>query len=162
MDAVIIVDLQRAFAPPPDLVERIKARAAGFPRRVFTRFVNPPGSLLRRKLDRRSCAPGSAEAGLVLAPSAGDLVLDKPGYGLTGDAVRRLRADGVRHALVCGGDTDACLLGVVFSLFDGGIDCTVEPSLCWSASGLHDCALRILNEQFGTPADLGLAPRPSP
>lgn len=161
MDAVVIVDLQHAFAPPPELVERIRARAAGFPRRVFTRFVNPRDSLMRRKLDRRSCAPGSPEAKLVLAPGPGDLVLDKPGYGLPEEAVRRLRAAGVRHALLCGGDTDACVLGVAFSLFDGGIDCTVDPSLCWSASGLHDCALRILNEQFGTPADLGPASLPS-
>jgi nicotinamidase-related amidase len=156
MDAIVIVDLQRAFTPPPGVVARIRERAATFPRRVFTRFINPPGSMIRRKLQHNSCAPGTEELEFILPPGPGDLVLEKFSYGLDVHAVRRLREDGVRHVLVCGGDTDACVLGVIFSLFDGGIDCSVDPSLCYSAAGLHEPAMRIIQELFGTPRDLGI------
>ncbi|MEO6569342.1 MAG: hypothetical protein ABIO94_11320 [Opitutaceae bacterium] len=47
-------------------------------------------------------------------------------------------------------DSDACVLGVVFSLFDAGVDCEVDPELCWSSTGLHDVAMKIIREQFGT------------
>jgi hypothetical protein len=52
--------------------------------------------------------------------------------------------------LVCGVDTDACVLGVVFTLFDADVDCEIDPTLCWSSTGLHDTALKIFREQFGT------------
>ena len=157
MDALVIVDFQRAFNPPADLVARIRERADQFPLCVFTRFVNPPDSIIRRKLDRQSCAPGNPEGELVIAPKPGDWVLEKFGYGLDHLAVRRLREAGLRHVLVCGGDTDACVLGVAFSLFDAGIDCSVDPALCWSSAGLHESAMKIISQQFGTPADLGAA-----
>lgn len=157
MDALVIVDLQHAFHPPADIVTRIRDQAARAPLCVFTRFVNPPNSLLRRKLDRQSCAPGTPEIEFILDPKPSDLVLEKFGYGLDPLAVRRLREAGLRRVLVCGGDTDACVLGVAFSLFDGGIDCSVDPALCWSSNGLHEPAMRIIAQQFGTPADLGLS-----
>lgn len=151
MDAILIVDLQHAFRAPTEFVDRIRGRAAGFPRRVFTRFINRPDSLMRRKLDRRSCAPGSPESELVLKPAPGDLVLIKEGYGFTADDIARLRDAGIGHVLLCGLDTDACVLGVAFTLFDAGIDVTVEPDLCWSSAGLHEPALAILHQNFGTP-----------
>jgi len=157
MDALVIVDLQRAFAPPPDLVDRIRAHADRFPLCIFTRFVNPPNSIIRRKLHRQSCAPGNPEGDLVISPKPGDWVLEKFGYGLDALALRRLREAGLRHVLVCGGDTDACVLGVVFSLFDAGIDCSVDPALCWSSANLHTEAMKIIAQQFGTPDDLGAA-----
>ncbi len=77
-------------------------------------------------------------------------MIQKHGYSLNAAEVARLKKAGVTKALVCGADTDACVLGVVFTLFDAGIDCEVERDLCWSSTGLHEPALRIINEQFGT------------
>lgn len=150
MDAVIIVDLQKAFPVPQKVVQRIEHCARDFPLRVFTKFLNEPDSLFCRKLKRSSCLPGTAERELLIEPSPGDLVLDKTGYGLTAEQIERLRSAGIQKALICGVDTDACVLGVVFTLFDAGIDCEVDPKLCWSSTGLHDEALTIVREQFGT------------
>jgi nicotinamidase-related amidase len=150
MDAIIIVDVQKAFPIPPDLVERILVRSRQFPMRIFTKFVNHPDSLFRRKLKRTSCTPGDPQGELVLATTPRDLVLEKTGYGLGSAQIEMIRAAGVRSALVCGVDTDACVLGVVFSLFDAGIDCEVDRDLCWSSTGLHEPALKIVREQFGT------------
>lgn len=150
MHAIVIVDLQRAFSIPPELIAKIERRAHSFPLRVFTRFENPAGSLFRRKLDLRSCPPGSRESELVLATRDDDLVFLKPRYGLTTDQVQELKSRGVTKALVCGIETDACVLAVAFSLFDNGVDCEIDPALCWSSTGLHEAALQIMREQFAT------------
>src|SRR4051794_7513088 len=118
MEAIIIVDLQRAFPVPPSVVEKIRRYANRFKKKIFTRFENPPGSLFRTKLKQSCCTPGSEDTELWIAPEKHDVVLAKRGYGLSPDAIRRLRRMGVKRATVVGIDTDACVLGVMFSLFD--------------------------------------------
>lgn len=150
MDAIIIVDLQKAFPIPSELLDKIEERARTFPRRVFTKFVNDPETLFYRKLKRTSCMPGLPETELIFEIQPEDIVIEKRGYGLETAAIERLKAAGIKKALVCGVDTDACVLGVVFSLFDAGVDCEVERDLCWSSTGLQEPALKIVREQFGT------------
>lgn len=150
MDVIIIVDLQKAFPVPPEIIRKVEKRSQDFPLRVFTKFLNEPDSLFHRKLQRKSCLPGTAERELLIEAAPGDIVLDKRGYGFTAEQIELLRAAGIQKALVCGVDTDACVLGVVFTLFDAGIDCEVDPKLCWSSTGLQDEALTIVREQFGT------------
>lgn len=147
-EALIIVDLQSAFLVPPPLVERIKRYAKRFRRRVFTRFENPRNSLFRRRLKMDCCAPGSSDTELLLHPGKNDIVLSKPRYGLSAAQVAGLKRRGIRRAMVCGVETDACVLAVVFSLFDGGIECRVKPDLCWSSTGLHRAGLKIIKTQF--------------
>ena len=146
---LVIVDLQRAFPVPPALLERLRRYAARFDCRVFTRFVNPPGSLFRTWLKQKCCAPGSPDTDLLIAPVAGDLVLDKTAaYGFSPAQVRELHRRGIKQVTVCGIDTDACVLGVMFSLFDAGIRCRAKPDYCWSSTGLHRPALMIIAAQF--------------
>lgn len=64
--------------------------------------------------------------------------------------MERIAGAAVRKALGCGVDSDACVLGVVFSLFDAGVDCEVLPELCWRSTGIHDAAMKIIREQLGT------------
>jgi nicotinamidase-related amidase len=151
MEPLIIVDLQKAFPPPPKFVERVRRYSRQFKRRIFTRFVNPKGSLFRTKLKQNSCLPGTADIDLLIQPEKGDIVLSKQGYGLSAAAIRRLKKLGVRRATVCGVDTDACVLGVMFSLFDAGIECRVKKGMCWSSSGLHREGMAIIEEQFPPP-----------
>ncbi len=151
MKALIIVDLQKAFPAPPSLIRKIRAYSRRFDCRVFTRFINPPDSLFRKKLGIRSCLPGTADVTLEFEPEKGDLVFSKTGYGLKPSQIAKLRALGIKKATVCGVDTDACVLGVLFSLFDGGIDCTVKRQLCWSSNGLHQEAMKIIAKQFPPP-----------
>lgn len=145
---VMIVDVQRAFPIPPALVERIRVYSLRFERRVFTRFINPPGSLFRRQLKQRCCRPGSEDTELLIAPQEHELVIDKPGYGLPREALTKLRRLGVKGVTVCGMDTDACVLGVMFSLFDAGIPSRVSAKHCWSSTGLHRAGLRVIDMQF--------------
>jgi nicotinamidase-related amidase len=120
-----------------------------FPCRIYTRYINPAGSLFRRVLKQKSCAPGTADCDLLLRPHPGDLIFDKiASYGLTPSHIRKLKAHGIERATICGLDTDACVLGVMFSLFDAGIECHLKEDMCWSSSGLHKPALAIIREQF--------------
>jgi nicotinamidase-related amidase len=147
--AVMIIDVQQAFEPPPAFVRKLEAYVRRFPCRVFTRFLNPAGSMFRRVLKQKCCAPGSADTTLLLEPQKGDLVLDKRGrYGLEPRHLRMLQARGIRKITVCGLDTDACVLGVMFSLFDSGIECHLKENMCWSSSGLHRAAVQIARAQF--------------
>lgn len=148
MEPILIVDLQKAFPVPPKLVRRIATYSRRFEKRIFTRFENPRDSLFRTKLKRRCCAPGSKDTDLWIPPTTEDLLWVKRGYGLPVRAIRRLRALGAKRVTVVGIDTDACVLGVLFSLFDAGIECRAQTDLCWSSSGLHRAAVKIINEQF--------------
>lgn len=145
---LVIVDLQRGFEAPEALCARIRRYARRFQRRGFTQFVNPRGSLFRRALQRSSGKPGTKEVELRLEPEPGDILIRKSTYGLRERDVRRLKAAGVTRATVCGIDTDACVLGVTFSLFDNGIVPEVKADLCWSSTGLHTEAMKVLREQF--------------
>jgi nicotinamidase-related amidase len=76
------------------------------------------------------------------------MIIRKMGYGLKAADIRRLKSAGVKRAIVCGVDTDACVLGIMFSLFDAGIVCHAKEDLCWSSTGLHTEALKIIRKQF--------------
>jgi nicotinamidase-related amidase len=149
MHALIVVDVQAEFNVPQDVIAKIRARADDFPVRVFTKFTNPPGSLFRKKLGSRMCSPGNPAAQLVFEPKANDLVLEKTTYGLMPQHIETVRTKGIKEFTVAGVDTDACVLAVMFSLWDNGFDCHIEPDLCWSSSGLHDPAIKIAHQQFG-------------
>ncbi len=149
--ALLIVDVQRAFAPPSQFLAKLRHYATRFPCRVFTRYINPKDSFFRRKLKQKCCAPGSADIELLLEPQKGDLVFNKASYGLKPAHIRQLKRHGIRQITVCGLDTDACVLGVMFSLFDARIECHLKENLCWSSSGLHRAAIAIIREQFPVP-----------
>lgn len=144
----MIVDVQQVFNPPPVFLKKLQRYARRFPCRIFTRYVNPAGSMFRKVLKQKCCAPGTADIRLLLQPEAGDIVIDKSSYGLTPVDIRRLKRKNIRQVTVCGLDTDACVLGVMFSLFDAGIECHLKEAMCWSSSGLHRSAINIIREQF--------------
>lgn len=147
--AFLIVDVQRAFHPPAAFVRRLERAARAYPCRIYTQFLNPPGSMFRRVLHETACLPGTPETALLLAPQKGDLIFRKRGrYGLTSSQIRTLHRRRIREVTVGGLDTDACVLAVMFSLFDAGIRCHLEERLCWSSTGLHREALAIARTQF--------------
>jgi nicotinamidase-related amidase len=150
--ALIIVDVQRAFNPPPAFLRKLERYAKRFPCRIFTRYVNPPRSAFRRLMKQKCCGPGTPDVELLLAPRDGDLVFSKVAkYGLTPGQIQKLKRRRIRCVTVCGLDTDACVLAVMFSLFDAGIECHLKEKMCWSSSGLHRQAVAIIREQFPEP-----------
>jgi nicotinamidase-related amidase len=149
--ALMIVDVQQAFEPPPAFLKKLQRYSRRFPCRIFTRYVNPAGSMFRRLLGQKCCAPRSADTTLLIPPDPTDIVIDKTTYGLQPADLRRLHRRKIREITVCGLDTDACVLGVMFSLFDAGIVCHLKENMCWSSSGLHKPAVAIIRAQFPEP-----------
>ena len=149
--ALMIVDVQRGFNPPSRLVDKLRRYSSYFPCRILTQYINPADSMFRRVLKEKSCAPGSPDTELLIAPAPEDLVIQKSTYGLKPADIRRLQRRKIKRITVCGIDTDACVLGVMFSLFDNGIECHLKESMCWSSSGLHKMGLAIIREQFPSP-----------
>lgn len=147
----MIVDVQRAFEPPARFLKKLERYSRRFPCRIFTRYINPADSMVRSLLQQKCCAPGTKDTELLIEPSPGDIVLSKSTYGLTPAHLRRLKQRKITCMTVCGLDTDACVLGVMFSLFDAGIECHLKENMCWSSSGLHRPAVTIIREQFPTP-----------
>jgi nicotinamidase-related amidase len=132
-------------------VEKLRRYSRRFPCRIFTRYINPAGSMFRKVLKQKCCAPGSADTRLLLEPSPEDIVIDKDSYGLKPRQLHLFHRRKIRRVTVCGLDTDACVLGVMFSLFDAGIECHLKEEMCWSSSGLHRPAVLITRAQFREP-----------
>ena len=150
--ALLIVDVQRSGAPPERFTRKLRKYSSRFPCRVFTRFINPANSMFRRLLKQTCCSPGTPDTELLISPREGDLIISKSTYGLTRAHIRRIKKRGIKSVTVCGMDTDACVLGVMFSLFDAGIECHLEEEMCWSSSRLHKPALAIVRAQFPQPS----------
>lgn len=72
----------------------------------------------------------------------------KTGYGLKEKDIRKIKAAGVKEVTVCGVDTDACVTGVMFSLFDHHIPPRLKENLSWSTTGLQKEVVKILRMQF--------------
>jgi nicotinamidase-related amidase len=149
--ALMIVDVQAAFEPPAAFLRKLERYSKYFSCRVFTQFVNPAGSMFRRVLKQKSCAPGSKDTQLLITPQRDDLVIVKKTYGLLPKDIRRLKQRGITKVTISGLDTDACVLGVMFSLFDAGIECHLREEMCWSSTGLHRAAVEIARSQFKEP-----------
>jgi nicotinamidase-related amidase len=146
---LVIVDVQAAFMIPPKKLAAIERYSRQFERRIFTRFVVEPNSVFRRVLGNDSCAPGSPDLRLLIEPAKHDIVFDKHGYGLSPKQIEKLRRMKIREVMVCGMDTDACVLGTMFSLIDGGIAPRVAPpQYCHSNQNLDTEARKIMAAQF--------------
>jgi nicotinamidase-related amidase len=158
-DALLIVDVQAAFPIPPAIVARIETYSRRFKHRIFTKFVNPPGSFFRTQLGSDSCAPGSPDTRLLIPPKKGDWVFSKASYGLRPYPLAKLKKLRLHEIEVCGIDTDACVLGTMFSLFDAKIRARVVSDLCWSSQDLHHEAMAILKTQFLRPHKKRQPPR---
>jgi nicotinamidase-related amidase len=146
---LVIVDVQAAFMIPPKTLAAIERYSRQFERRIFTRFVVQPDSVFRQVLGNDCCAPGSPDLRLLIEPSKKDIVFDKQGYGLSAKQIQRLRQLRIQEVMVCGMDTDACVLATMFTLIDGGIAPRVAPArYCHSNQNLDTEARTIMRSQF--------------
>lgn len=80
----------------------------------------------------------------------GSLVFSHYGYLLPQDIISHLQS--YQTVGVCGFDTDACVLGAMYSLWENNIHPILFEKYCFSCGGkeLHENAVRIMERQFGT------------
>jgi nicotinamidase-related amidase len=98
-----------------------------------------------------------------LQPAAGELVIDKPGYGAfhRTELEARLAARGVRMLIVCGVTTEVCVHSTVREAVDRGYRCfTVGDATAASDAALQMPALAMLAVEggiFGSVVDTAAA-----
>ena len=146
---LIVVDLQRAFSPPPALIEGIKKIREGYDCVVTTQFLNHPGSLFETELKYMACQLGSKESEIII-PLSPIAVFDRYSYGLQRPHIEMLKKQVVERLDIVGCDTDACVLATCFALWDNGVRFRVIEELCNSSRGqaLHDAAIMIIKRSF--------------
>ena len=87
-----------------------------------------------------------------LQPSAGEIVIDKPGYSAFAhtDLDHRLRARDIETLLLSGITTEVCVSSTLRDAVDRGYRCITIGDACASAfPDLHDAALRMIEVEGG-------------
>lgn len=147
---LIVVDLQRAFHPPAELVENIRQILPEYGIVIATQFLNRPKSSYETQLGYTRCQIGSPESEIVipLKPAA---VFDRFSYGLQPLHIERLKQYPVAKWDIVGCDTEACVLATCYNLWDNHIPFRVLKDLCYSSGGEEQqaAAFKIMGRSFG-------------
>ncbi len=120
---------------------------------VFSRFINPEGGPWEKLRSWREC---KTEPEILLhseLDKGKDMVVDKHTYSAWGDDVVQLcvsrRLDTV---VLCGIDTNECVLATAIDVFDHGFRPVIIRDACASAAGerFHEAALVLLERLLGS------------
>jgi nicotinamidase-related amidase len=87
-----------------------------------------------------------------LAPTEGELVIDKPGKGAfyNTELQDKLAGSGIENLLVCGVTTEVCVHTTVREANDRGYRCVVMSDACGSYfPEFHEMGLRVITAQGG-------------
>lgn len=125
--ALLIIDVQPSFAPPEWLVEGIGRLIGSMPSVATVERHDEAVTPFRRQL---GWAPAPDEDSLIAA----DLVHVKHGYAPAPETLSYLKSLNLDRVLVCGIQTDTCVLAAGFALFDAGLTPTLISDLTVGSS----------------------------
>ncbi|MFK0297594.1 cysteine hydrolase family protein [Brevundimonas sp. NPDC090276] len=125
--ALLIIDVQPSFNPPGWLVAGIKRLIGTMPSVATVERHNEAATPFARQL---GWTPAPDDDSLVEA----DVVHVKHGYAPTRETVAHLKALNPERVLVCGIQTDTCVLAAGFALFDAGLTPTLIADLTVGSS----------------------------
>ena len=142
--ALLVVDVQPSFSPPPALVRDISRLAASMPSIATVERHDEAVTPFERQLGWK---PGLADESLVPA----DRVFVKHGYLPPPEAIDYLRGLEPDRVLVCGIQADTCVLAAGFALFDAGLHPTLIPwlSIGSSLDRSGELGARLWRHHFG-------------
>lgn len=125
--ALLIIDVQPCFNPPPWLVEGINRLLGRMPSVATVERHDESRTPFARQLGWQ---PAADDQSLVAA----DKIFIKHGYGPTPEILDYLKSLGPERVLVCGIQTDTCVLAAGFALFDAGLQPTLLTDLTVGSS----------------------------
>lgn len=125
--ALLIVDVQATFAPPDWLVEGIQTLIGRLPSVATVELHDEERTPF---LSQLGWSPALNDESLVKA----DHIFIKYGYNPSGDTLECLKQMGLDRVLVCGIQTEACVLAAGFLLFDAGLNPTLITDLTVGSS----------------------------
>ncbi len=124
---LLIVDMQSTFSPPEWLIDRIRFLSANLPTIASVELHDERVTPFQQQLGWH---PAAEDENLIEA----DEVFIKHGYGQTPEAIAHLKRLGVKRVLVCGMQTETCVLAAGFALFDAGLNPTLITDLTVGSS----------------------------
>src|SRR5215468_12620741 len=159
---LLIVDVQRGFVTPQtrDALPATRMLARSWPPSspiVLTRFHNRPGRSFETLLhwykleddSETELAPDLDE----VANRRGSWIVNKFGYTAFTDEVRALAgSEDVTDVVVCGLDTDTCVLKTAADVFEADLRPWVASDCCASNGGRaeHDNGIHLARRMIGT------------
>lgn len=155
-NALLIVDVQQYFMKdaPHDLPQRIvnHQQALKYDHVIFTTFKNEPesnfvSSLKWDKCDTDTDARLPAEFATLVTK---DNVFTRAAYSAfkTTGLHAYLQQNAVERLIICGIDSDACVLATAFEAFDLGYHVKVDFDLTYSSNDLHEAAQLIVERNI--------------
>lgn len=125
--ALLIIDVQPSFSPPAWLVKGITRLLGTMPSVATVERHDEGVTPFRRQL---GWTPAPADDSLVAA----DHVHVKHGYAPTPETIAHLKRLAPDRVLVCGIQTETCVLAAGFALFDAGLTPTLITDLTMGSS----------------------------
>jgi nicotinamidase-related amidase len=123
--ALLIVDVQTAFGPPDWLVKGIQALANQIPSVATIELHDEEVTFKPIELE-----PSVSDENLVQA----DQLFVKHGFGPSAATMQHLKQLNPERVLVCGIQTETCVLAAGYSLFDAGLRPTLITDLTVGSS----------------------------
>ncbi|MDF9620333.1 isochorismatase family protein [Pseudomonas entomophila] len=124
---LLIVDVQSTFSPSERLVDGIRRLSATIPTVASIELHDEQATPFQRQLGWH---PATEDVALVEA----DKVFIKHGYGQTAETLAYIKGLNVDRVLVCGLQTETCVLAAGFALFDAGLNPTLVTDLTSGSS----------------------------
>jgi nicotinamidase-related amidase len=142
--ALLVIDVQPSFTPPDWLVRGVTALAATMPSVATIERHDEEITPFERQL---GWTAGAADESLIPA----DRVFVKHGYLPPPALITHLRTLGPERVLVCGIQTDTCVMAAGFALFDAGLHPTLLPWLTVGSSldRTGELGARLWRHHFG-------------
>jgi nicotinamidase-related amidase len=142
--ALLIIDVQPSFTPPPWLIANIAKLLPLMPSVATVERHDEAKVPFKGQLD---WAPGASDDSLIKA----NRVFIKYGYAPTPETIAYLRDLKTERILVCGIQADTCVLAAGFALFDAGLRPTLIADLIIGSSLDRSGALgaRLWKHHFG-------------
>lgn len=119
---LLIVDVQSTFSPPEWLVEGMRALSTKNPTIASIELHDEQVTKFQSQL---GWSPASKDESLVET----DRVFVKHGYGQTVETIKYIKELGVESILVCGIQTETCVLAAGFALFGADLTPTLVTDL---------------------------------
>lgn len=157
---LLIVDVQNGFVTGdtqhvvPAIINLAQRWNQAGGSTVFSRYFNYPGSSFERLVNwRQLYSPPETDIANGLAPYAErSTTINKETYSAFTDDLRKLvRHHGWSNIVVCGIDTDLCVLTTVFDAFDSGLTPWVVTDCSASTGGqvTHEAGLIVMARGIG-------------
>jgi nicotinamidase-related amidase len=134
--ALLVIDIQPSFSPPQWLIDGIEKLIGTLPSVATVERHDESVTPFERQLGWH---PAADDDSLIHA----DRVFIKHGYAPTPETIAHLKSLGVDRVLVCGIQTETCVLAAGFALFDAGLQPTLITDLTVGSSLDRSGALGI-------------------